>query len=60
MGGISSASDVIEMMMAGASAVQIGSANLVDPFICKKIIEELPIKMQELGISSLSELKPDF
>ena len=55
MGGISSASDVIEMMMAGASAVQIGSANLVDPFICKKIIEELPIKMQELGISSLSE-----
>jgi len=60
MGGISSASDVFEMMMAGASAVQIGSANLVDPFICKKIIEELPIKMQELGISSLSELKPDF
>lgn len=60
MGGISSAADVIEMMMAGASAVQIGSANLVDPFICKTIIEELPKKMRELGIKSLSELKPTF
>lgn len=60
MGGISSAADVIEMMMAGASAVQIGSANLVDPFICKTIIEELPEKMRELGIKSLSELKPTF
>ena len=60
MGGISSAADVIEMMMAGASAVQIGSANLVDPFICKTIIEELPEKMRKLGIKSLSELKPTF
>ena len=49
MGGISSAEDVIEMMMAGAAAVEIGAANLADPFICKKIIEELPAVMDRLG-----------
>ncbi len=48
-GGISSANDVIEMMMAGATAVQIGASTLTDPFICKKIIEELPIILKELN-----------
>lgn len=48
MGGVSSAQDVIEMMMAGASAVQVGSANLVNPFACKEIIEELPQTMKNL------------
>ena len=57
MGGIASAEDVIEMIMAGADAVQIGAANLVDPWVCKKIIERLPSLMEELGISSLKEIK---
>ncbi|EJP21904.1 dihydroorotate oxidase [Peptostreptococcaceae bacterium AS15] len=56
MGGVSRAQDVIEMMMAGASAVQVGSANLVNPFACKEIIEELPQTMEELGIKSLREI----
>lgn len=56
MGGVSRAQDVIEMMMAGASAVQVGSANLVNPFACKEIIEELPLTMEELGIKSLREI----
>ncbi|MBQ4091578.1 MAG: dihydroorotate dehydrogenase [Clostridia bacterium] len=56
MGGVSSAEDVIEMMLAGACAVEIGAANLVDPFACKKIIEELPRVMEKYGISSLSEI----
>jgi len=57
MGGVASAEDVIEMIMAGADAVQIGAANLTDPWICKKIIERLPSLMEELGISSLKEIK---
>ncbi len=57
MGGIASAEDVIEMIMAGADAIQIGAANLVDPWVCKKIIERLPSLMEELGISSLKEIK---
>lgn len=56
MGGIQSAGDVIEMMMAGASAVQLGAANLTDPFICRKIIEELPGKCRELRIGKLSDI----
>lgn len=56
MGGVSSARDVIEMMMAGASAVQVGAANLVNPYACKKIIEELPTVMEELGINKLSDI----
>lgn len=56
MGGVSSAKDVLEMMMAGASAVQVGAANLVNPYICKEIIEELPILMEKLGIKSLREI----
>ena len=56
MGGVSSAEDVIEMMLAGATAVQVGAANLVDPFACKKIIEELPRVMEKYNISSLEEI----
>ena len=55
-GGVSSASDVIEMMMAGATAVQVGAANLVDPYACKKIIEQLPIECEKLGITKLSDI----
>ena len=57
MGGISTAEDVLEMMMAGATAVEVGAANLVDPFACKKIIEELPAAMDKYGIKTLQELK---
>jgi dihydroorotate dehydrogenase (NAD+) catalytic subunit len=56
MGGISTARDVLEMMMAGASAVEVGAANLVDPCACKKIIEQLPEEMDKLGIDSLSDI----
>ena len=56
MGGVNSARDVIEMMLAGASAVQVGAANLVDPFACKNIIEELPKVMEQFGISSLQDI----
>ncbi len=55
-GGVSTARDVVEMMMAGASAVQVGSENIRDPFACKRIIEELPAVMDELGINSLDEI----
>ena len=57
MGGVSSAEDVIEMMMAGADAVQVGAANLVNPYACKEIIEDLPRVMEKYGIKSLKELK---
>jgi dihydroorotate dehydrogenase (NAD+) catalytic subunit len=50
-GGVSSANDVIEMMMAGATAVQIGSANLINPFACKEIIEELPKAMEKYNLT---------
>ena len=56
MGGVSSAEDVIEMMLAGATAVQVGAANLVDPFACKNIIEDLPTVMQRYGIDRLEEI----
>ena len=56
MGGVATAENVIEMMLAGATAVQIGAQNLVDPFVCKKIIEELPAVMEKYGINSLSEI----
>lgn len=55
-GGVSSARDVIEMMMAGATAVQVGAANLVDPFACKNIIEELPSLCESLGIEKISDI----
>ena len=56
MGGVSSARDVIEMMLAGATAVQVGAANLVNPFACKDIIENLPEEMEKYKISSLEEI----
>ncbi len=55
-GGVSTARDVIEMMMAGATAVEVGAANLVDPYACKKIIEALPAEMERLGIERLSDI----
>ena len=54
MGGVSSARDVIEMMLAGATAVGVGAANLTDPFACKKIVEALPEEMKKYGIGTLS------
>ena len=57
MGGISTARDVIEMMMAGAKAVQVGAANLVNPYACKEIIEQLPIEMEKLRIEKLSDIQ---
>ena len=56
MGGISTARDVIEMMMAGAKAVQVGAANLVNPYACREIIEQLPIEMEKLHIERLSDI----
>jgi len=56
MGGVASAEDVLEMMLAGATAVQVGAANLVDPFACKKIIEDLPRAMESCGISDIKNI----
>ena len=56
MGGVSSAEDVVEMMLAGATAVEVGAANLVNPFVCKEIIEQLPAVMDKYGIDTLSEI----
>ena len=56
MGGVASAEDVIEFMLAGATAVQVGAANLVDPFICRDIVADLPRVMEQYGIKSLSEI----
>jgi len=56
MGGISCVDDVLEMIMAGASAVAIGTANFTDPMICPKLIEDLPKRMDELNIASISSL----
>ena len=56
MGGVSSARDVVEMMLAGATAVEIGAANLVDPFACRKILSDLPIVLQELGVTRIRDL----
>ena len=56
MGGVSNAYEVLEMMYAGASLVQVGAANLVDPYVCKTIIEDLPKVMEEYNIKSLEEI----
>ena len=56
MGGISTAEDVIEIMLAGATAVEVGAANLVEPFTCKNIIEDLPRVMEKYKIKSLNEI----
>ena len=55
-GGVQSARDVIEMMLAGASAVQVGSANLINPFACKEIIEALPAEAEKYGITDLKDI----
>ena len=55
-GGVSTAKDVIEMMMAGATAVQVGAANLVNPYACKDIIEALPVECEKLGINKISDI----
>ena len=56
VGGISCADDVIEFMSAGASAVQVGAHNLVEPFACPNIINELPVKMDEYGIENIKDI----
>ena len=56
MGGVSSPEDVIEMMLAGATAVEVGAANLVDPFVCRNIIRKLPEVMEQYGIDSLTDI----
>ena len=55
-GGVSTAEDVIEMMLAGATAVEVGAANLVDPYACKKIIEDLPSVMEKYRINNLTDI----
>ena len=56
MGGVSTAEDVIELMLAGATAVEVGAANLVEPFACKNIIEDLPRVMEKYKIKSLNDI----
>ena len=56
MGGVSSAEDVLEIMLAGATAVEIGAANLVDPFICRDIVNDLPRVMEKYGINDLKDI----
>lgn len=56
MGGVESAEDVVEMMLAGASAVEVGAANLVDPFACKRIIDALPETMKKYNIENLKDI----
>ena len=56
MGGVTTAEDVIEMMLAGATAVEVGAANLVNPFVCRDIIEKLPEVMDKYRINTLSEI----
>ena len=56
MGGVSSAEDVLEFILAGATAVEVGAANLIDPFACKKIVENLPLVMEKYGVNKLSDI----
>ena len=56
MGGVSSAEDVIEMLLAGATAVQVGAANLADPYACRDIVAALPVAMERYGIESLRDI----
>ncbi len=56
MGGVSSAEDVIELMLAGATAVEVGAANLINPYACRDIIEDLPRVMDKYGINNLSDI----
>ena len=57
MGGISCAEDALEMILAGATAVEVGAANLIDPYTCKKIVVDLPKAMEKYGIKSLHEIR---
>lgn len=59
MGGVMTVDDVLEMFMAGASAVAVGTANFTDPYICPKLIQALPERMAELGIESLEQLRQE-
>ena len=56
MGGVSCAKDVLEMMLAGASAVEIGAANLVNPYVCRDIVKKLPEEMKKYNIQKLSDI----
>lgn len=56
MGGVETAEDVLEMMMAGATAVEVGAANLVNPYACRDIIEDLPRVMDKYSITSLRDI----
>ena len=56
MGGVTTAEDVVEMMLAGATAVQVGAANLVDPYVCRDIIQRLPEVMDKYKINTLNEI----
>ena len=56
MGGVSSAEDVVEMMLAGASAVEVGAANLVNPYACRDIIRELPAVMEKYKVENLKDI----
>ena len=56
MGGVSTAEDVIEMMLAGATAVEVGAANLVNPYVCQEIIRDLPAAMDRYGITNLKDI----
>lgn len=56
MGGVTTAEDALEMMMAGACAVQVGAANLVNPYACKEIVETLPAAMERYGINNISDI----
>ncbi len=56
MGGVSTAEDVIEMMLAGATAVEVGAANLVDPYVCRDIVANLPAVMEKYGIKNLTDI----
>ena len=56
MGGVTTAEDVIELMLAGATAVGVGAANLTEPFACKYIVEELPAAMARYGVENLTEI----
>ncbi|HZJ87463.1 MAG TPA: nitronate monooxygenase, partial [Erysipelothrix sp.] len=56
MGGVETVDDVIEMYLAGASAVAVGTANFVNPYVCKELIEQLPLRLEELGYESIEHL----
>ena len=56
IGGVSTAEDVLEMMLAGATAVEVGAANVADPFACKKIVDDLPAVMKKYNITNLRDI----